>query len=346
MKLRKSKRGDISLNEIIWRVGKVMFTLLVLALVWNWAYDQATGKDLDKKYISKDIGLMANTLQHIPGELEVYYVPKASDLSPYEVTVKNSWVTVNTPSVKDKRFHRYFQNNEMSDFDFNAKNQDSLVFIKKGSSTAIGTNRETITVPNPCIRPKSHSPVMSMLLNPSYEGAFPGKTNPNFVDSSPNYQMVEEQVTSDILSAATARSQLSGISISESRSASHPLPKEDDLVAMTGNKGSVISLLLGEDSDTKANEVIVKVKPGSEESQYLGCLIANQLESDFPSISSSVSIPGQETLLSASASPAVTIHLGNMLLNQNPLLDSSNRPQLKKSLYKAIGEYYKKSVLP
>lgn len=332
-----NRRGSYASQEAFWRTMTLVIAVLCMVLVWGWANSKATGMEIEKKYLVRDVSSLSEQVQHIPGNVLFYYEPRSVDMGKYELTVRNSLVIVNRPLLRDNIPRQYFRNNNLlNDFDYSDYGQEFVFFLKQDDQVTVGNSGiENLE----CKEPVNHAVGnKKVLVYPDFTPPT-GLVNNNFLQI--NNQLVtikEAEVTADI---ASGFNKLTGplVTVTRSSGLTYSMTHEQ-VVANSNQYGLFIELETGSTSDVHANDVIIYFKRGSSESRYLACLLANQLVTHFNGISSMTRLADDSDMIGNSNSgAAVRIVLGNIMAPSSVLLDDYSRPVIKDIFRQAVKIY-------
>lgn len=178
MAKRFGKKGDI--RSILWVIMELCLVMVIFLAFSVKLSDFKNNLLFDKIYLSKDIGLMADTVYASPGDLSYVYSGRVKN---YSVSFDGGVVSVFKEQIVDPQKFPYVTDSNMkTDFVYSylsVINNSDINFKKSGNSlVVIGGNVTFVSDVLGCseaLNTRFVKEKEGIVIDPSYSGSFPGK---------------------------------------------------------------------------------------------------------------------------------------------------------------------------
>ncbi len=125
------KGGGFELS--FWVVIQLVLVLFIGASFFYFVYDVKNDTLFEKKYVSRDMALMANVVQSVPGDAIVFYSQPKFNISEFSYSFGYNLFEIGAETAAASALYPFYRNLglRMSDV-YNLENPRYLVFGKKG----------------------------------------------------------------------------------------------------------------------------------------------------------------------------------------------------------------------
>ncbi len=308
------KRGEIEVSLVL-LLGLIIFAVVAL-FFFGYAKQVAEKTLFEKRFLARDLALVLNTVQSVPGDVTLYYVEPSANLSRFRYHFENKLVTLSdSPNEVGTRVsYPFFTDSSLVSSLPSLDHPSQLVFIKTAHALHVSDHEDTALVERlSCSRVSQLSLSKETLV----------------LDSGDQMNSALVQVT-DYLEAKSDFAKTT-------RTWKTELPEN-----LYAQRLSLIekdtSLVFGLDiQDGDAITVVYPTDASSEQSKKLACLLLDQLAQNFPDavLTSRPQQSSDDFLRINSEGLAVVVVLGD---ESSVFADPS---RLGSSLFSGIQEYFK-----
>jgi len=130
VKFLKNKRGVE--NEVLFIIIESVLIIVIFIALFQWVNSIAKDESFEKMALSRDIALMVNTVQYLPGDLEYTYLIKNIDMSKFNYIFEDNSIQIKDPKKPLIVSYPFSENNLLSNnFPHNIENPKSIEFENK-----------------------------------------------------------------------------------------------------------------------------------------------------------------------------------------------------------------------
>ena len=352
MEIRRLRGRRAEANEeIMWLIGETLLVLVFAAAVFYWLISLQNDTLLEKNYLSRDLGLLIDSVYASPGNVEYEYSTNVVNITKFNFFFKDQ--TVSTVEIGSEQAVQYWYADDKisnSFIDSEARSPESIKLCNSQGIVSIGREKCTDTALTcPVIDTAlSHKP--KIFLNPVFGGDEKGAEN---TDAGVSESEITRKIAQSLQKLDATANHFEFLS---TRDLDHDLlppppniPIGERANMMTNkNYDAWITISVGDYSDGKNPVVayspkydLTKEADRDKKNEKLGCIVENMLIGNNQEITSVSPVIKQENdpLLSPSNDAvAINLEIGNIQFPYSSVI--SNPEQTAAIIYAGLMDYY------
>ncbi len=304
------KRGQFKLS--LWTIIELMLFVIVALLFISMIRDVQDNTLFEKTYVSRDMALMANTVQSVPGDVTVYYSQPNFDIGNFSYDFTDNLVILYNPEERtgsEVKYPFFINSNLLSSLE-DLETPSHLVFVKTSELFQI--------------REDYNEDSVEQLVCGNIQATLAGQDTLVVYSTTNNKNeiAITDYLSSDKLSFIKRSSQTTDIET---------------------NTNLVIGIEIATDNTSTTNTIKAYYPYGSnsEQSKKMACSILSELNSKFTSLNIEINqrpIQSSNAVINKNTNGmAVLLELGNDAI-ESDLFDDPNT--LASTIQIGINNYY------
>lgn len=298
------KKGDLNLRALL----EIVLLVAVVALFFYYHRNVQEDTLLTKSYVVRDVALLLETVQSVPGDVELYYSQPLFDIGAYHYKVNNNFFQIyeKEASVYGIYYPFFLDTNLLQTF-------NSYSFEEPAAFVLSKRNKE--------LEVKEHGTIAWTQEEEEEKEKEEKELSCPAVSSTKTQKLSLVVVVEDAEESALAEVQTyllenPKIDFAKKESGEQELVSATDLVLVLAKKpesGTAVSVTI----------------PADEQSEKLGCLLANSILSSFSDATLSLEKSDDRVLTTNTEGLAVRLEIGEELLEDSSLLNNAIKEGLE-----------------
>ncbi len=291
------KRGDLNLRVIL----EIVLLVAIVALFFYYHRNVQEDTLLTKSYVVRDVALLLETVQSVPGDIELYYSQQLFDIGAYKYKLTNNLFQIyeKEDSVYGIYYPFFLDTGLLQTFETSSFEEPAAFVLRK-------VNKE--------VEVKEHGTIEweheKELQCPAVASTKTRKLSLVVV-----VEDAEENTLENVQTYLLDPNNLK-IDFKKKKSGEDALTSATDLVLVLAK-------------ETESGTAVSVTVPDDEQSEKLGCLIANQILSAFSDATLSLEKSDEAVLTTNTDGLAVRLKIGEEFLGDSSLLSTAIKEGLE-----------------
>lgn len=300
----QGKRGDLNLRVLL----EIMLLVAVVALFFYYHRNVQEDTLLTKSYVVRDVALLLETVQSVPGDVELYYSQPLFDIGAYHYKVNNNLFQIyeKEASVYGIYYPFFLNTNLLQTFETTSFEEPAAFVLSKRNKELEVKEHGTIAWTQEEEEEKKKEE--TVLSCPAVASTKTKKLRLVVI--------VEDPEESALAKVQTYLLENPKIDFAKKESGELELVSATDLVLVLAKQ-------------TERGTAVSVTVPADEQSEKLGCLLANSILSSFSDATLSLETSDVRVLTTNLDGLAIRLEIGEEFLENSSLLNNAIKEGLE-----------------